>query len=73
MCQSVVFSSSLTATSFLRRPLHVSLHFFHGKWLLTGHLGICENHCLILYVYFGGSAEVGGVLTFYIPAIIDDD
>jgi len=37
------------------------------------HLGICEHHCLILYVYFGGSAEIGGVLTFYIPAIIDGD
>ncbi|KAF5350123.1 hypothetical protein D9756_009224 [Leucocoprinus leucothites] len=34
---------------------------------------ICENHCLMLYVYIGGHADVGGVLTFYIPAIIDGD
>ena len=36
-------------------------------------VGICENHCMILYVYIGDVADAGGVLTFYIPAIIDDD
>lgn len=36
-------------------------------------LGICQNHCLILYVYIGDVADAGGVLTFYIPAIIDDE
>ncbi|KAJ3868767.1 checkpoint protein Hus1/Mec3 [Lentinula novae-zelandiae] len=34
---------------------------------------ICQNHCLILYVYIGDVADAGGVLTFYIPAIIDDE
>jgi len=33
---------------------------------------ICQNHCMILYVYIGDVADAGGVLTFYIPAIIDD-
>ncbi|KAH8828512.1 cell cycle checkpoint [Flagelloscypha sp. PMI_526] len=32
---------------------------------------ICENHCIIIYVYVGEIADAGGVLTFYIPAIID--
>ncbi|KAF9477730.1 cell cycle checkpoint [Pholiota conissans] len=34
---------------------------------------ICQSHCLILYVYIGDVTDAGGVLTFYIPAIIDDD
>ncbi|KAI0050500.1 cell cycle checkpoint [Auriscalpium vulgare] len=33
---------------------------------------ICQNHCLILYVYIGEVADAGGVLTFYIPAVLDD-
>ncbi|KZT06077.1 cell cycle checkpoint [Laetiporus sulphureus 93-53] len=33
---------------------------------------ICQGHCIILYVYIGEIADAGGVLTFYIPAIIDD-
>ncbi|KAF9818764.1 hypothetical protein IEO21_02544 [Rhodonia placenta] len=32
---------------------------------------ICKGHCIILYVYIGEVADSGGVLTFYIPAIID--
>lgn len=28
---------------------------------------------MILYVYIGDVADAGGVLTFYIPAIIDDE
>jgi HUS1 checkpoint protein len=34
--------------------------------------GICQGHCLILFVYIGDSADVGGVLTFYIPSVLDD-
>ncbi|KAI0791225.1 cell cycle checkpoint [Abortiporus biennis] len=34
---------------------------------------LCQNHCLILYVYIGEQADNGGVLTFFIPAMIDDD
>ncbi|KDQ58941.1 hypothetical protein JAAARDRAFT_56944 [Jaapia argillacea MUCL 33604] len=33
---------------------------------------ICHNHCLILYVYIGDVADAGGVLTFYVPALLDD-
>ncbi|TFY83330.1 hypothetical protein EWM64_g682 [Hericium alpestre] len=33
---------------------------------------ICQNHCMILYVYIGDVADAGGVLTFYIPAVLDD-
>lgn len=28
---------------------------------------------MILYVYIGDVADAGGVLTFYIPAVIDGD
>ncbi|KAJ7069805.1 checkpoint protein Hus1/Mec3 [Mycena amicta] len=34
---------------------------------------ICQNHCMILYVYVGDLADAGGVLTFYIPGQIIDD
>ncbi|KAH7884793.1 cell cycle checkpoint [Phlebopus sp. FC_14] len=34
---------------------------------------ICQNHCAILYVYIGEVADAGGVITFYIPTVIDDD
>ncbi|KAF8992380.1 checkpoint protein Hus1/Mec3 [Cyathus striatus] len=34
---------------------------------------VCQHHCMILYVYIGDVADAGGVLTFYIPAIIDDE
>ncbi|KAF8643316.1 hypothetical protein AX16_009100 [Volvariella volvacea WC 439] len=34
---------------------------------------ICQHHCMILYVYIGDVADAGGVLTYYIPAIIDDE
>jgi len=33
---------------------------------------VCQGHCLILFVYIGDSADVGGVLTFYIPSVLDD-
>ncbi|KAI0090215.1 cell cycle checkpoint [Irpex rosettiformis] len=33
---------------------------------------ICQNHCMILYVYIGEVADAGGVLTYYIPAMVDD-
>ncbi|WVF66361.1 hypothetical protein IAT40_001101 [Kwoniella sp. CBS 6097] len=34
---------------------------------------ICEDHCLIAYVYIGELNEAGGVLTFFIPAKNTDD
>ncbi|KAH9953684.1 cell cycle checkpoint [Russula dissimulans] len=33
---------------------------------------VCQGHCLILFVYIGDSADVGGVLTFYIPSVLDN-
>ncbi len=45
----------------------------HKLTLLPVVLGICQRHCMILYVYVGDYADAGGVLTFYIPAIIDGD
>lgn len=36
-------------------------------------LGLCQNHCAILYVYIGEIADAGGVLTYYIPTVIDGD
>lgn len=42
------------------------------KFPTVANLGICQNHCAILYVYIGDVADAGGVLTFYIPTVIDD-
>ncbi|KAF8638968.1 hypothetical protein AX17_001829 [Amanita inopinata Kibby_2008] len=33
---------------------------------------VCHHYCVILYVYIGDVADARGVLTFYIPAIIDE-
>lgn len=35
--------------------------------------GICEHHSLILYLYIGDVEHAGGVLTFFIPAVVVDD
>lgn len=60
---------------FQLRRLHVSQiqarRFLHMNMRIA--TGICQNHCMILYVYIGDVADAGGVLTFYIPAIIDDE
>jgi len=34
---------------------------------------ICENHCLIMYVYMGEVSDQNGILTFYIPARLTGD
>ncbi|KZP00489.1 cell cycle checkpoint [Calocera viscosa TUFC12733] len=34
---------------------------------------ICENHCLIMYVYIGEVLEQNGILTFYLPARLTGD
>jgi len=60
-------------TLYPRQLLRVRVHFF--TLFLTDYLdleGICQGHCLILFVYIGDSADVGGVLTFYIPSVLDD-
>ncbi|EMD33362.1 hypothetical protein CERSUDRAFT_117980 [Gelatoporia subvermispora B] len=51
-----------------------SLSKFLGSHVVsaTTIASVCQNHCLILYVYLGGGGEGGGVITFYIPAIFDD-
>lgn len=49
----------------------ISCTYFVVK--LTLSTGICQDHCMILYVYIGDAAEAGGVLTFYIPAMIDGE
>ncbi|KAF8341838.1 checkpoint protein Hus1/Mec3 [Amanita rubescens] len=33
---------------------------------------LCHHYCIILYVYIGDVADAGGVLTFYIPAMISE-
>ncbi len=56
-----------------KRLLHVSRIFFLYPLVTNlGLVGICQGHCLILFVYIGDSADVGGVLTFYIPSVLDD-
>lgn len=57
-----------------KRLSHVSKVFLLSYPLVInlGLVGICQGHCLILFVYIGDSADVGGVLTFYIPSVLDD-
>jgi hypothetical protein len=61
-------------TLYPRQPLRVRgthlLALFHADYLDLE--GICQGHCLILFVYIGDSADLGGVLTFYIPSVLDD-
>ena len=55
----------------------IACEFLSEIWVYSTYLnyslGLCQHHCLILYVYIGDVADAGGVLTFYIPAIIDDE
>ncbi|KAG8754344.1 hypothetical protein FRC11_006703 [Ceratobasidium sp. 423] len=46
---------------------------------LTSHMfsnstvaSICANFCIIMYVYIGSVTDTGGIITFYIPARLDD-
>ena len=41
--------------------------------LTTRNVGLCQSHCIIMYVYIGEVADAGGVLTFYLPAVVEDD
>ncbi|KAG6372264.1 cell cycle checkpoint [Boletus reticuloceps] len=57
--------------------VHVSIRsfikFLNSHVVSTSTIAcICQNHCAILYVYIGDVADAGGVLTFYIPTVIDD-
>lgn len=61
-----IFTVLLSIKSFLK--------FLNSHVVSTTTIAcICQNHCMILYVYIGEVVDAGGVLTFYIPAIIDDD
>ncbi|TFK63146.1 cell cycle checkpoint [Pluteus cervinus] len=61
-----LFSCLVSVRSFLK--------FLNSHVVSTTTIAaICQNHCIILYVYIGDVTDAGGVLTFYIPAIIDDE
>ncbi|KAJ2918194.1 hypothetical protein MD484_g2233, partial [Candolleomyces efflorescens] len=61
-----LFTVIVSVKSFLR--------FLNSHVVSTSTIAcICQHHCLILYVYIGGAvAEAGGVLTFYVPAVLDE-
>jgi len=49
------------------------LKFLNAHIVSTTTIGcVCHQHCMIFYVYVGEVADAGGVLTFYLPAIMDD-
>ena len=60
-------SHVLSSTTIACEVLRVAV----GVDVLMLSIGICQGHCVILYVYIGDVADAGGVLTFYIPAHID--
>ena len=62
-------SHVVSTTTIACTPIQLSILFSSLRRAWTG---ICHGHCMILYVYIGDVADAGGVLTFYIPAIIDD-
>ena len=67
---SHVVSTTTIACEFLSQNMRIYLSELLSPFPYTG---LCQHHCLILYVYIGDVADAGGVLTFYIPAIIDDE
>ncbi|KAF9233171.1 cell cycle checkpoint [Melanogaster broomeanus] len=61
-----MFSVHVSTRSFLK--------FLNSHVVSTTTIAcICQNHCAILYVYIGDVAHAGGMLTFYIPTVIDDN
>ncbi|WWC85520.1 uncharacterized protein L201_000384 [Kwoniella dendrophila CBS 6074] len=61
-----MFTVSVAIKGFLK---FLTSHLVGGTAIAC----ICEDHCLIAYVYIGELNEAGGVLTFFIPAKITDD
>ncbi|TFL06872.1 checkpoint protein Hus1/Mec3 [Pterulicium gracile] len=54
-------------------PIKGFLKFLNSHVVSTNTIAcICHRHCLILYVYIGALNDAGGVLTYYIPTIIDE-
>lgn len=46
----------------------LTCHMFSSSTVAS----ICANYCIIMYVYIGEVGDTGGVITFYIPARLDD-
>ncbi|KAG1830591.1 cell cycle checkpoint [Suillus variegatus] len=61
-----MFCVLVSIRSFLK---FLSSHVVSATTILC----LCHNHCAILYVYIGEIADAGGVLTYYIPTVIDGD
>ncbi|TFK50154.1 cell cycle checkpoint [Heliocybe sulcata] len=61
-----LYSVPIVAKSFVK---FLNCHIVNGHVIAA----ICHRHCLILYFYIGSAgADAGGVLTFYIPSLVDD-
>jgi HUS1 checkpoint protein len=63
-------SHVVSATTILCTHSHLHVLSLTNAFV---HTGLCHNHCAILYVYIGEIADAGGVLTYYIPTVIDGD
>ncbi|CAE6437195.1 unnamed protein product [Rhizoctonia solani] len=46
----------------------LTCHMFSNSTVAS----ICANFCIIMYVYIGSVTDTGGIITFYIPARLDD-
>ncbi|QRW04104.1 Hus1, required for S-M and DNA damage checkpoints-like protein [Ceratobasidium sp. AG-Ba] len=46
----------------------LTVHMFSSSTVAS----ICANYCVIMYVYIGEVGDTGGVITFYIPARLDE-
>lgn len=68
----VVSHTTIASKSSLLPWLYSALRWKNGlrKLILWRSAGICEGHCLIMYVYIFEGDDHGGVLTFYIPAAV---
>ncbi|EPQ53912.1 cell cycle checkpoint [Gloeophyllum trabeum ATCC 11539] len=61
-----LYTVPIAAKSFVK---FLNCHIVSGQVIAA----VCHRHCLILYFYIGSTgADSGGVLTFYIPSIVDD-
>ncbi|CDZ97840.1 Checkpoint 9-1-1 complex, HUS1 component [Phaffia rhodozyma] len=60
------FNTLVSIKSLLR---FLNAHCIQGSTIAC----ICENHSLIIYLYIGDMVQNGGVLTFFIPAVILDE
>ncbi|KZT27249.1 cell cycle checkpoint [Neolentinus lepideus HHB14362 ss-1] len=61
-----LYTVPISAKSFVK---FLNCHIVNGQVIAA----ICHRHCLILYFYIGSTGpDAGGVLTFYIPSMVDD-